>query len=630
MQLFICLVVCAVAIVAGISLYAWRQFHYKDILYEETLTHERVVAIVNQRLLDLLNEDASHGKDEIEEELIYRRRCRIEEAYTNCVLSIAKDKLIVKELIIDILKTLFPTQEDLYKVYPLDSENIEPAWQWEVLMTRLYEEHKKDSVKYLIDKYNWKRDRYDIEDGTVASRFVDEDDLYEAFHNEMHGKPLTFREALLTVATIIYIETKGMGVIDTLRDMNVDGVNIGTSGSIMHLDTSSEEAQQWPASRSVWVFYEGVQIHLAFLNMGTEDECRRIVLLASRYNNPGQLTEKKGFIVNTMYDKSRVLALRPPAAEYWAVFIRKFNIKKPDLEKLLNPFAVDENTGQILYDDEGNPVHKYKNAQLPIKLIELEHLGQVTSAYTGRQGSGKTTLMIASLSKADGRHTIRVLEMAPEMYLRESYPRRNILSVAETVWVSAEKLQDALKKSDAAISIVGEVATNVVAARMLQMAQVASIYTIFSHHANTTADLAYAITNSIVADAGGSVSPETILPQVLDAIKVDNHLDYDVSGNRYVERVTELIRLDAKPYPEYDPKDPVNSMNIITREYYTRVTDRQMFTTRDIIRFNTDTFTYEPAEWFSQELTRKIFSHIPKEDRQQWKDWIYENWGDVA
>ena len=59
--------------------------------------------------------------------------------------------------------------------------------------------------------------------------------------------------------------------------------------------------------------------------------------------------------------------------------------------------------------------------------------------------------------------------MAPEMYLREIYPQRNILSVQETPTVTAAELQDALKKSDAALSIVGEVATDIIAARMIQM-----------------------------------------------------------------------------------------------------------------------------------------------------------------
>ena len=66
--------------------------------------------------------------------------------------------------------------------------------------------------------------------------------------------------------------------------------------------------------------------------------------------------------------------------------------------------------------------------------------------------------------------------MAPELYLRELYPSRNILSLQETNTVSAAECQDALKKSDAAVSIVGEVATDSIAARMIQMGMTASIF----------------------------------------------------------------------------------------------------------------------------------------------------------
>ena len=37
----------------------------------------------------------------------------------------------------------------------------------------------------------------------------------------------------------------------------------------------------------------------------------------------------------------------------------------------------------------------------------------------------------------DNRFNVRVLELAPELYLRELYPDRNILSVQETNTVSA-------------------------------------------------------------------------------------------------------------------------------------------------------------------------------------------------
>ena len=72
-------------------------------------------------------------------------------------------------------------------------------------------------------------------------------------------------------------------------------------------------------------------------------------------------------------------------------------------------------------------------------------VGRVTCAFTGRQGTGKTTAMVASIAYIDARLTLRILEMAPEMYLRERYPDRNVYSVAETQYVSAAELQDALK-----------------------------------------------------------------------------------------------------------------------------------------------------------------------------------------
>ena len=271
-----------------------------------------------------------------------------------------------------------------------------------------------------------------------------------------------------------------------------------------------------------------------------------------------------------------------------------------------------------------------------MQMVKLLMWGQVTTGFTGRQGSGKTTMMVAAISQVDARFNIRVLETAPEMYLREIYSQRNILSVAETPTVSAMQLQDALKKSDAALSIVGEVATDIIAARMIQMGQVASIYTIFSHHANRTKDLVNAITNSSVSASGGSATPATVEPQVIDVIKVDAHLDYDVMGNRYIERFTEIIRLDAKPYPLQKPNESNEDYKIrLDREYYTRVTDRETFTTRDVLVFDPHTFTYDVARepngrpvFFSPELTKHIFSRLPRDVVNKWKKFVNDYWFD--
>lgn len=362
------------------------------------------------------------------------------------------------------------------------------------------------------------------------------------------------------------------------------------------------------APRSVWLYFNGKYIHLRFLTFQTEEELRRVVQLLIRYNNPGPLTEKRGYLVNTMYDKSRVLAMRPPASEYWAVFVRKFTLSDSSLTALIDKPYVNQ-------------------AHLAIHLVQYLMMGQVTCGFTGRQGAGKTTMMTAAVKYIDPRYTLRVLEMAPEMYLRELYPERNILSVQETEYVSATELQDALKKSDASVSIVGEVATDAIAARMIQMGQVASIFTIFSHHANLAEQLVYAIRNSLVNAGGFSGSMLTAEQQVIDVIRVDIHLNYTTDGRRYIERISEIVKLEESvPYPEYDQDNPVHSMNEITKEYYTRRTDRKSFTTRDILRFNLQTNTYETCDWFTTELTEKMLSVMPADKVPEFKQFILDNW----
>ena len=106
------------------------------------------------------------------------------------------------------------------------------------------------------------------------------------------------------LSVMLYQKYKGFGVIDTLREMNINGFNCGTSGSILSA-LLNKDKKIMKAPRSVWLYFNGKYIHLRFLTFHSEEELRRVVQLLCRYNNPGPLTEKRGFLVNTMYDKSR-------------------------------------------------------------------------------------------------------------------------------------------------------------------------------------------------------------------------------------------------------------------------------------------------------------------------------------
>ena len=568
---------------------------------------DKVVEAVKLEMVEIIKDDYSLGLTEAEFNALYKRKARIQEALRNCVFGIDSAKIIVIELIRTFIAENIPidTVEELLGL----SEGQDPSdhIKFEILMYRYKKKYGKGALSAWIDKNNFARERtgIDADGGGESSYFIDIEELYMSYDEEdIH---LNNDEKIDVLAVLVYQLYKGFGIVDTLREMDVNGFNMGTSGSILS-NINKSKAGIMKATNAVWLYYQGKYIHLRFMNFGTEEELKRIIQLLVRWGNPGPLTAKRGYMVNTMYDKSRILALRPPASEYWAIFVRKFSLSDVSPKALIvKPYT--------------------KRGDLPMALIEFLMRGQVTCGVTGRQGSGKTTLMSSIIRFINPRYTIRVLEMAPELYLRELYPTRNILSVQETTTVTAAELQDALKKSDAAVSIVGEVATDIIAARMIQMGQVASIFTIFSHHANTPKDLVFALRNSLV-NAGGFSNMSTAERQVIDVVKCDIHLDYTPDGKRYIERVSEIVPLaEGVPYPDVDKNNLDYSKAVLDREYYERSTDRVSFYSHDILKYDVSTHTYYVADRFSPALESKMRSVMTPEVLKAYDKFIFANWG---
>ena len=571
-------------------------------------TIDKVVEAVKLEMVEIIKDDYSLGLTESEFNALYKRKARIQEALRNCVYGIDSAKIIVIELI----RTFIAENISIEQVEELlgltDGQDPSDHVKFEILMYRYKKKYGKGALAAWIDKNGFANEKRS--DGTDAGEndtayYIDVEELYMSYdEEEIH---LTNDEKIDILAILVYQLYKGFGIVDTLREMDINGFNMGTSGSILS-NLNKQKAGIMKATNAVWLYYQGKYIHLRFMNFGTEDELKRIIQLLVRWGNPGPLTAKRGYMVNTMYDKSRILALRPPASEYWAIFVRKFSLSDVSPKALIvKPYT--------------------KRGDLPMNLIEFLMRGQVTCGVTGRQGSGKTTLMSSIIRFIDPRYTIRVLEMAPELYLRELYPTRNILSVQETNTVTAAELQDALKKSDAAVSIVGEVATDVIAARMIQMGQVASIFTIFSHHANTAKDLVFALRNSLV-NAGGFSNMSTAERQVIDVVKCDIHLDYTPDGKRYIERISEIVPLaEGIPYPDLDKNDLQYSKAMLDKEYYERSTERVSFYTHDILKYDLNTHTYYVVDRFTPALESRMRMVMHPDVRKAYDKFIYTNWG---
>lgn len=607
-----------IASVAAVCFIAYLVFvrskkQNSDYFLSGGMTLPILLDYVKDEIAELVKDDFFMGGSEREFNAALNRKAKIISILKESIDGKDSAKEIVIDLIYNYVVKYCPKESDLCSIIPFDQEELNVHYKFEILMYHfkkiLIEENmkkpederernpEKGSFKAWVKKYQLDMPKYIIEDGTKASYAITSKEVEDSYYAE--NIELSYSDKAKIISIIVFQRYKGFGCIDTVRALDVNGINIGVSGSIL----TYLRKQEYTATNSVWVNFSGKYIHLRFLDMGSKEEVRRVVQLLARYNSPGPLTEKRGYIVNNMYDESRILAVRPPFAEYWGAFIRKFGADHKDLKFLIyKPYI--------------------KNWELPYWLIAYLMRGQVTTSFTGRQGCGKTTMMTSTIEFMDPRHNLRVIEMAFEMNLREHYPERNIMTLQETEFLDAHHAQDAQKKSDGAVSLFGEVATDAVAARMIQTGRVASLYTIFSHHGKTAEDTIYALSDSIIAATGMS-DRYVAEKQVVDVVHMDVHLDYTADGKYYIERITEIVKLpEGVPYPELSRGDLEYSVASIQREYYTRCTDRKTFEVKDLIRYDLDTDTYYAVNPPSEELVRDMLNCMDKRMKGEFEKFI--------
>ncbi|WP_433946593.1 ATPase, T2SS/T4P/T4SS family [Paenibacillus sp. SN-8-1] len=501
---------------------------------EDRYTLNALIHFIKQSLHELSRtrvDDWKYG--EVEYRRILNQRAELRKALKGCISGDLADKEYVKLYIADLLQTSYGIDStNINKIIPFEEIDLLSIQdRFDILLYLYKSSHGEHAISTLIEKYELDRVRtsFDSEEQVFE---ITAEDIDHAFHLE--NRPLLLQEKLDIVVQRIYQQYKGFSVADELRDQRIDGVSGGVSG-VPDQDNRRVLKQDFDALEygiahrsghinvptnyeSLWIFYKGKSIHLPFLSFGSQSELKRVCQNIYKYNLPGQLSESSGYKVNEMKDGSRVVVVRPPFSESWAFFVRKFDVKSAVLAQLI----------------------KEENAELPIELLKYLMRGGRITAITGAQGSGKTTLLMAMVKHIYASYTLRVQEMSFELHLRSLYSNRNILSFKETEYISGQAGLDLQKKTDGAVNILGEVATDEVATWMIQMAQVASLFTIFTHHAKTFDDLIQSLRNSLLKS--GMFRDERMAErQVLSVINFNIHLRADLNGNRYIERITECV-----------------------------------------------------------------------------------------
>ena len=586
---------------------------------DKTYTIDMMTEFVKKRL-DEITKINLYDIGLSEEELKRRKNKKYElkKALKGCTYGDVNDKKYVKELIFDLLEKEYGVSEtNISKAIPFDIPSLLTAQdKFDILLYAFKKEFGYEALTELIKKYNLGDLKY-VEGETKPSYVITSTEIEDIYEKE--NIVLTFSDKLSVVVQRIYQHYKGYSAIDEVRDMNIDGVSGGVSGlpesflsQVAQTDgdylNQVAEHKVPRACDSIWIFFQGKSIRLAFLSFGTEAELKRVCQNIYKYNNPGQLSDTNGYKINEMKDGSRVVVVRPSFSETWAFFVRKFDVKRATLEQLVR--------------DPGK--------EDAIELLKYLVKGARITAITGEQGSGKTTLLMGMIENIYETMNIRVQETAFELHLRKIYPTRNILTFRETDTISGQEGLDVQKKTDGSVNIIGEVATDPVASWMIQAAQVASKFTLFTHHAKTFPNLVTALRNSMLR-TGVFTDEKTAEEQVVQVLNFDIHQIKDFRGKRYIERITECIPIESKSEYNFDHRKEKTLEGKFDKffdnatRYFEKSTDKKLYTYRNIMEYIDG--EYVITNPITEENLRGMRENMDDSDLEQFDKFVEKHWG---
>ena len=591
----------------------------EEVINEKAYTIDSMIAFIKQRL-DEITKVNLYDIGLSEEELKRRKAKKYElrKALKGCTYGDINDKKYIKELIYDLLYKEYGVNEtNISSAIPFDTPSLLTAQdKFDIIIFMYKKDFGYEALTQMIKKYNLAVLKY-IDGETKPSYVITADEINNIYNEENFD--LAFSDKLNVVVQRIYQHYKGYSSIDEIRDMNIDGVSGGVSGlpesflsQVAQTDSDYlgqiNEHKVPRACDSIWIFFQGKSIRLAFLSFGKESELKRVCQNIYKYNNPGQLSDSNGFKINEMNDGSRVVVVRPSMSETWAFFVRKFDVKRATLEQLITVPGKED----------------------AIDLLKYLVKGARVIALTGEQGCGKTTMLMGMIENIYETMNIRVQETAFELHLRKIYPTRNILSFRETETVSGQMGLDVQKKTDGSVNIIGEVATDPVASWMIQAAQVASKFTLFTHHAKTFPNLVTALRNSMLR-TGVFTDEKTAEEQVIQVLNFDIHLVKDFRGRRYIERVTECIPIEQKNEYVFEHKPNENMEEKFDRfidnttKYFTKVTNKELYKYVNIMEYHND--EYVITNKISDDNIREMRNNMSEADATEFDKFIEKNWG---
>ena len=167
------------------------------------------------------------------------------------------------------------------------------------------------------------------------------------------------------------------------------------------------------------------------------------------------------------------------------------------------------------------------------------------------------------------------------------------------------------------------------------MAQVASKFTMFTHHAKTFENLILSLRNSLLK-TGVFTNEKVAEIQVVQVINFDIHLKRGFDGSRFIERITECVPVkQVNPYTfdfhnESTMEGKLDKFMDNATHYFQKVTETDTFRSVNIIEFHDG--QYEVCHKISPANIEAMKDSMSPEDAKEFDEYLdtYFSGVDVA
>jgi len=455
------------------------------------------------------------GLTEVLHESREEHRKMISHCIRNCNSGNRGAREVVKELIENyLIRELQIRRTEWLRLIPFHEPEQMNSWQQlEVLIYLLGDGKEYCGFECLCERNGWGKNMCMVSKQEIHSAYM------------AQNPSLTREEERKILVQLLYAETIGLGLIDTLNYQTgyIEEIQIGMNGTAEQLckynDCFREKNESNIGTAGIHIMVKGTTIWLKALAFESEKEVQRVLRNLVQSAGGGELTKNHPMLVADTFDGRRISVSRPPMTDSWVGLVRKFDtINEVSLEKLYS----------------GQESEKI----VPSLLKQLIRSGR-NIAITGEMASGKTTLFRACLAETKEDMNIRVIEADSfELNVRGFLPRSNTLTMRVTEKTPSEEVLAFARKTTGQIFAIGEINSASMATMAMDLSKIAS-QMFFSAHYNTTEHMIADFVNAKLCNGGYS---EELLAEldVVRCLGFDIHLRVK-QGRRYVELINEII-----------------------------------------------------------------------------------------